>query len=217
MTIRHMPKIWLSAGASIAVSLVALGGHAAATPVAGGGPIEMEFPDCFGPYSVGLEGVGPNVIIAQPFPAITWGTGGDDVIIGTDASDHIYALGGNDRICAGGGNDHVEGGLDIVSGPDDVDHIDGGSGSDILHGGHDRDFIFGGSNFSPAGEYETHDYLYGEAGDDFLWGEGGPDLLSGGWGDDFCDGGTGMAGNRAENDGADAYCNSLYNIERILT
>jgi len=203
---------------AVAVSALSLG----AMPAAGaagasepgpivGDPIPAEFPDCFGPYSDILPGSG--VIFAEPSPAITWGTSGNDIIIGSDGPDEIYGLGGNDRICTGDGNDYVEGGLlSGGSGVNDVDLIDGGDGSDILHGGQMNDYIYGGSNFSPPGAYQTHDWLYGDDGDDDLYGQIGPDVLHGGTGDDDCDGGTGMAGNRPEADSATGWCNTIVNV-----
>ena len=207
-----------TAGLAVAISALSLG----ALPAAGaagasepgpgvGDPIPVEFPDCFGPYSDILPGSG--VIFAEPWPAITWGTSGDDVIIGSDGGDHIYGVGGNDRICSGDGNDYVESGLlSGGSGVNDVDHIDGGAGSDILHGGQMDDYIYGGTNFSPADEYQTHDFLYGDDDDDMLFGESGPDALHGGTGVDHCDGGTGMAGNRPEADSATGWCNTIVNV-----
>jgi hypothetical protein len=205
---------WLAA----AVSALSLGFLPAASAASAsepgpniGDPIPAEFGDCFGPYSDIL--IGSPVIYAEPWPTVTWGTSGNDVIIGSDGNDYILGVGGNDRICAGDGNDHVEGGLIVGgSGVNDVDLIDGGTGSDILHGGQMNDYIYGGSNFSPADEYQTHDFLYGDDGDDDLYGEGGPDGLDGGTGYDDCDGGTGMAGNRPEADFATGSCNTIVNV-----
>ena len=93
----------------------------------------------------------------------------------------------------------------------DFDHIDGGTGSDILHGGELGDYIYGGSNFTPAGQYQTHDWLYGDDGEDLLFGEGGRDVVSGGGGGDLCDGGAGMAGNSPEDDIASSDCDVVVN------
>ena len=86
----------------------------------------------------------------------------------------------------------------------------------MLHGGHDNDVIHGGSNFTPADSYGYHDFLYGDSGDDTLFGESRADVLHGGSGVDHCDGGTGMAGNRPEDDGVDAYCNTAVNYEFFI-
>ena len=169
-------------------------------------------------YCFGITADGPGVIHALPSVAITWGTAGDDVIIGSAGNDRIFGLGGNDRICGGDGADYVEGGLLAGgSGANDVDHIDGGTGSDVLHGGQMTDYIYGGTNFSPAGAYQTHDFLYGDDGDDLLFGESGPDGLNGGYGVDVCDGGTGMVGDRPEDDVADgATCEVRLGVESTL-
>ncbi len=152
---------------------------------------------CFGAY-LNL----PTVIHAQPWPTLTWGTGGDDVIVGGDAGEHIYGLGGNDRICSGGGADRVEGGLLTGAGINDDDQIDGGAGADVLHGGIGNDTIYGGVNPPNANQSPFyHDFLYGEDGNDRLYGEGGPDIMDCGPGTwESSDGGTGMLDGSPEAD-----------------
>jgi hypothetical protein len=214
MIIRNARIALLVASAAVGVT-IAQGAHAAPTTadLIPSGPIVGPLgPDCFGSY-VSLT----NVIYAQPRPAITFGTSGNDVIIGSDGHDVIYGLGGDDRICAGEGWDEVYGGLENeVWGSSDADHIDGGPGVDVLHGGWDDDEIHGGSNFTPADMYPYHDFLYGDRGDDTLFGETGRDVVDGGTGHDYCDGGTGMAGGQAEDDSVTAYCDTRVNYESII-
>ncbi len=193
------------AGTASGLSATAVG----ADPV----PLEPGHTDCFGPYIARL-----GVIYAQPAPAITWGTAGDDIIIGSAGNDKIFGIGGDDRICAGDGHDEIYGGTDLVGvGASDVDLIDGGPGIDVLHGGWDDDTIHAGPNFTPAGTPLLHDFVYGELGDDTLYGESGPDVLRGGEGNDYCDGGTGMAGNRPEEDVVDVYCDTAVHDELLQT
>ena len=66
------------AGTASGLSATAVG----ADPV----PLEPGHTDCFGPYIARL-----GVIYAQPAPAITWGTAGDDIIIGSAGNDKILA------------------------------------------------------------------------------------------------------------------------------
>jgi hypothetical protein len=175
-------------GASL--MLVIIGGAAAASPTAPGGPLEV-VTDCFGhplPYLLVL-GVPPG---GAPF----FGTSGDDVIVGTDGPDHIFGLGGNDTICAGDGED-------LVYGDGGNDNIGGERGTDELHGGVGDDHIRGGIN-NPG--YPYREALYGDDGNDYLVGESGPDTLLcgsvfvGGDPGDIADGGTGMAGGAPEDD-----------------
>ena len=206
-SIRFLPRAPLVAATT---GLIVFGGQTAASADPPGDgvsdPVPIEF-DCFGAYYPTL----PGVIFAEPYPAITWGSGGNDVIIGTEFEDRIYGLGGDDRICALGGGDYVEGGLLTSGGTYDDDQIDGGSGSDVLHGGQGDDHIYGGTNFSPADSFQYHDFLYGDD-DDTLYGQSGPDVLHGGNVVDHCDGGTGMAGNRPEADTATPHCNTIVNV-----
>jgi Ca2+-binding RTX toxin-like protein len=51
----------------------------------------------------------PATIVAQKGRP-TYGTEGDDVIVGTDCPDHVDALGGNDVVCGLGGADELRGG-----------------------------------------------------------------------------------------------------------
>lgn len=171
--------------------------------------------DCFGSYL----STDPSVIYADPNDQYTWGTGGDDIIIGSDDSDSIWGLGGDDRICAGDGNDYVESGYlpdrspvtgEFTSGDDgeDVDHIDGGKGLDVLNGSDGDDWIYGG----PNDDRGYHDWLYAEGGDDHLYGERGPDVLVPGAGQDYCDGGTGVAAGWPEDDSVVGTCDPIFNV-----
>jgi Ca2+-binding RTX toxin-like protein len=171
--------------------------------------------DCFGTY-VSSD---PAVIYADPNDEYTFGTGGDDIIIGSDDYDSIWGLGGDDRICAGGGNDYVESGYlpdrspvtgEYTSGDDgeDEDRIDGGTGIDVLHGSDGPDWIYGGPNDVGG----LHDWLYAEGGDDHLFGERGPDVLLPGAGQDYCDGGTGVAPGWPEDDSVVGTCDPILNV-----
>jgi Ca2+-binding RTX toxin-like protein len=201
-----------TASLAFAVSALSLGVQPAASGAGASEPSPVEFGDCFGPYSDIV--IGSSVIFAEESDWSTMGTSGDDVIIGSDGEDQIFGLEGNDRICAGDGNDYVESGpLGPGSGAEDSDHIDGGAGSDVLHGGQKADFVYGGTNFTPADDYHSSDWLYGDNGDDWLFGESGPDVLDGGTGPlDFCDGGTGMTGNRPEDDSTTGGCETLLRV-----
>ncbi len=133
----------------------------------------------------------------------TWGTPGDDCIIGTSGRDYIDGGAGNDRIFGLGGDDVLLGGRgdDLILGGRGDDEIDGERGDDYLVGGKGDDDIAGGSGDDSLEGNEGFDLLSAERGDDLADGGpgrdtvlGGPgaDILRGGAGDDFeIDGGPG--------------------------
>jgi hypothetical protein len=110
-------------------------------------------------------------VIAAP-GLVTYGTAGNDVILGTLGADVIHGMGGNDRVCAGGGADEVHGG----SGRD---RIDGGGGNDWLFGDNGRDKILGGTGDDTLSSWSGDDVLIGGSGNDELWGGGHDDILRG--------------------------------------
>lgn len=106
--------------------LTALGGTGAA-PSAAADDTEARVVTCFGE---------PGTIWAAP-PAWTYGTPGDDVIIGSAGDDIIWGEGGNDIICGNGGHDMLFAGKGR-------DRIQGGRGNDILYGEEGSDTLLGG-------------------------------------------------------------------------
>lgn len=94
----------------------------------------------------------------------TFGSLGNDNLVGNPQSDLMYGLTGNDRIRSGPNPDCVEGGAgnDELSGEPGDDILIGRTGDDVLDGGNGRDQLFGGP---------------------------GKDTLRGGNGIDHCDGG----------------------------
>ncbi|HET7482445.1 MAG TPA: hypothetical protein VFK89_06230, partial [Actinomycetota bacterium] len=133
----------------------------------------------------------------------TYGTEGDDVIVGTPESDYIEGLGGNDTICGLGGADSLSGGAGD-------DFLDGGDGTDTVRylaydattgvtvdlsmgtatGGDGNDSIVLGSieNVSLNCSATTDDTLIGDdqanvliggSGNDEMIGNGGGDTLYG--------------------------------------
>jgi hypothetical protein len=86
-------------------------------------------------------------IVAQPGRRITYGTRGDDVIVGTGAGDEIRALAGDDVVCARGGADDARGGpgSDTVLGEEGGDDLRGKTGGDDLDGGPGGDDLNGGA------------------------------------------------------------------------
>jgi hypothetical protein len=91
---------------------------------------------------------------------ITYGTPGDDVIVGTAGSDVIRGGLGKDRICGLGGDDDLR----------------GGAGRDRISGGDGNDVIWGNSG--------TSNLLKGDGGHDTLRADGNEDEARGGLGDD---------------------------------
>jgi hypothetical protein len=89
--------------------------------------MEARLATCFGE---------PGTLWAAP-PAWTYGTPGDDVIIGSAGNDVIWGQGGNDLICGNGGQDMLFSG-------NGRDRIQGGGGNDILYGEGGRDTLLGG-------------------------------------------------------------------------
>lgn len=103
-------------------------------------------------------------------PHTTFGTGGNDVIIGTPGKDEIHAGNGNDLICGRGGKDQ----------------IDGGKGFDELSGGGQRDKLKAGTLDDPGTQ------RFADApGVNFLDGGSGDDVITGGDGNDEIDGDDG--------------------------
>jgi hypothetical protein len=100
--------------------------------------------------------------------APTFGTPGNDVIVGTEIDDQIFGRGGFDIICGFGGNDRIL----------------GNQGRDFLFGGPGNDILIGGND-------DSDDFLFGEGDQDILRGGGGDDVLDGGLGIDRMIGGRG--------------------------
>jgi Ca2+-binding RTX toxin-like protein len=95
---------------------------------------------------------------------VTFGTPGDDHILGGDGNDIIYGLGGNDFIYGGEGVDLIHGGAcdDIIIGGPRNDGLWGGEGDDKLVGEEGNDAGFGGSgtnycDVEHAGSQATED------------------------------------------------------------
>jgi hypothetical protein len=104
-------------------------------------------------------GMPATIIVAVP-GVVTYGTAGDDVIVGTEGDDIIRGGLGKDRICGLGGNDDLRGGAGR-------DRISGGEGDDVIWGN-------AGSN----------QLLKGDGGNDTIRADGSEDEIRGGLGDD---------------------------------
>ena len=114
----------------------------------------------------------------------TYGTNGDDMIIGRWSRDIIFAGDGNDTVYGGGGRDYISGGSgdDMLIGGHGSDFIIGGAGNDILtgdaangsRGWYDRDTFYLGQTESIAAgndiitDFDTNNYWGGEANFDKL-------------------------------------------------
>jgi Ca2+-binding RTX toxin-like protein len=117
----------LSGAALIVGSLFALTGSAT---------VAQAVPTCNGqPATIIAVGAGP-----------TFGTPGDDVIVGSPLNNQIFGRGGDDLICGRGGNDelHGEDGKDRVWGEDGDDALFGETDLDLLSGGNGDDYLNGG-------------------------------------------------------------------------
>lgn len=69
----------------------------------------------------------------------SWGTRGDDQLIGNPNQDNfLFGWRGNDSLSGGIGNDTIHGGTGN-------DSLDGGNGNDTLDGGAGSDYLYGGS------------------------------------------------------------------------
>ena len=133
-------------------------------------------------------------------PGNTFGTEGDDVILGWEGVDWILGRGGNDTICGGAGNDAIGAGEgnDTIFGGFGADAIDGHAGDDVIYGGPNADFLIGGLGNDEIHGGAKSDRIYGDSsdgtgagGDDMLFGGDGSDLIYGWLGDDVIEGGFG--------------------------
>ncbi|WP_433201059.1 calcium-binding protein [Dactylosporangium sp. CS-047395] len=193
----------------VAIVLGAVLSLAAAHPAAAGGPVPIQATDCFGnpyfPTAPGMPTIG-NVIYAKP-GVDTFGTNGDDLIIGTSGPDRIYALLGDDVVCGGDGNDLIYSGVPTPDGEyTDRDHVDGENGSDEIHGGADQDVLRGGALDDVIWGDDESDTIYGGPGNDYILCNGGPA--------DWADGGTHVVGGAPDVDGplSGNGCENLYNV-----
>ena len=89
----------------------------------------------------------------------SFGTDGDDALVGTSGADVLFGFGGNDAILGLAGDDLISGG----TGNDD---LDGGQGSDVLAGDSGADRLFGG---------DAADYLLIDSADTAIDGGAGFD------------------------------------------
>lgn len=115
---------------------------------------------------------------------VSFGSEGDDVIVGNAWGDSIEGAQGDDEISGGASDDVLIGGFggDVLHGDAGNDTLAGGNGSDQLLGGIDDDLVFGEIG---------NDTLYGGSGGDQLFGGDGNDRLFGGVGFDTLEGGIG--------------------------
>ena len=104
----------------------------------------------------------PSTMTALP-GVTTYGTDGDDVIVGTEGSDRIRGGKGKDRICGLGGSDDLRGG----SGRD---RISGGAGDDLIYGDGGRHNVLNGG--------VGNDTIIAKADGDAVAGNAGADDLS---------------------------------------
>lgn len=173
--------------ATVSVSLLDAAGEALATgsAVAGSEPtvrVPLESPAAASSVArVAVEIIGGKTPVPMECGAFvpdrrTFGSLGDDTLVGGPLSDLMYGLTGGDRIRSGPNADCVEGGEgdDTVSGEAGDDFVIGRAGDDDLDGGPGRDQLFGGP------------------GADTLRGGVGNDVLNGGDGDDRCLSGGGV-------------------------
>jgi Ca2+-binding RTX toxin-like protein len=114
----------------------------------------------------------------------TYGTAGDDTILGGAGADNIYGGEGRNYLRGGEGADKVQGGanFDDINGNQGSDTLSGGEGADWVVGGQDNDFLFG---------EDGNDIVYGNRGDDVCYGGNGSDTVRGGQGNDVVFGGVG--------------------------
>jgi hypothetical protein len=157
--------------------------------------------------AIAFGGTGADRLVATTGPAVYYGEGGADFIVGStldgglgadtiiaaEGSDNIDAGGGDDCVVAGIGNDIISGGLgaDMIFGQAGADVIRGGNGEDYISGGLGLDFIDGGSNDDELLGGNSDDTLIGGLGNDLMRGGLGSDFLCGGRGDDELRGGNG--------------------------
>lgn len=134
---------------------------------------------------------------------VTYGTEGNDSIMGSPYNDTIYGYGGDDTIQAlngnnlvygGAGNDSIRGdyGNDTIYGGDGNDYIDASKGSDIVYGGTGNDTITFfyydsnpvSSNYIDAGEGNDriemnggkNNTVIGGLGNDYIYNKGGSNI-----------------------------------------
>ena len=156
-------------------------------------------------------GSGPDRLIATTGPAMFYGEGGEDFLIGSsqadtldggvgndeifgfEGSDDIFGGGGADYAVGGVGNDTISGGLgaDELFGQEGEDVIRGDAGEDYISGGLGADFIDGGSQDDQLLGADGNDNIIGGPGNDLMLGGLGSDSLCGGLGDDELRGGDG--------------------------
>ena len=128
-------------------------------------------------------GDGNDTLHGQLGNDILQGDAGDDHLLGGAGTDALRGMTGSDLLEGGDGDDQLFGG-------EHADRLDGGAGVDTLHGDEGDDTLYGHSQ-SGAGDDNSADNLFGDAGNDLLFGQGGNDLLHGGAGADTLYGGAG--------------------------
>lgn len=102
----------------------------------------------------------------------SWGSEGDNRIIGSAFADIIDGNGGNDHLSGGVGNDRIDGGKgnDTLGGDSGDDWLVDAEGNNRFVGGTGNDTMRGGSG---------DDNLTGGAGNDLIYGKGGTDRYEG--------------------------------------
>jgi lysophospholipase L1-like esterase len=85
--------------------------------------------------------------LCKGFVPTTYGTFGDDVLVGTPGRDIIHGLKGNDHIMGLAGDDVIcgSGGDDLIDGGPGNDIVNGGKGNDVLEGATEADDCKGGA------------------------------------------------------------------------
>ncbi|MBD2039834.1 DUF4347 domain-containing protein [Microcoleus sp. FACHB-672] len=114
----------------------------------------------------------------------TFGTDGNDSLIGDRENNIIRGLQGNDYQAGNKGDDYLDGG-------EGEDSLYGGKGNDILKGSSGHDSLFGHKGNDSLDAGEGNDKLYGKKGNDYLNSGEGDDIVYAGKGNDILLGGNG--------------------------
>lgn len=213
-TTARIRRLALLAGASLALTGVALAPQAHATGAPSPGPsgqvlstspVDAAQPVgsppvflCFGRQVTLVVPPGGADFYGSSDPAVV------DVILGTSGEDRIFAQDGNDFVCGGDAYDYIEAGPgdDWIDGEQDGDSLYGGTGADVVYGGSGGDLLLGD---------EGNDILFGQREDDEIACD--PYVGAPGQGQsDVADGGLGVNDNLIV-DGPSSGCESAVNVE----
>jgi len=132
----------------------------------------------------------------------TFGSQGNDRIVGLNHDDKVWARDGNDLVIAGDGDDFADGGNgndrllggngdDTLIGGAGNDRLEGGAGADVLDAGDGNDLLIAGTGDDKLDAGAGNDRLIGGDGNDDLISSAGNNRLEGGNGNDSLTSGAG--------------------------